>query len=153
MTCGPVIAASIPMPGYSGTPLPKKLGIKDGFRCLLLHVPAEVLGELKSSLAACQILKSSGTHVDFALLFVKSQTQLEREIVRAARALAPAGMLWIAWPKKSSGVVTDLDENLIRDIGLGAGLVDIKVCAVTEIWSGLKFVIPVKNRPKPGPNK
>jgi len=68
--------------------------------------------------------------------------------MRAARALAPDGMLWIAWPKKSSGVPSDLDENLIRETGLGIGLVDVKVCAVTGIWSGLKFVIPVKNRPK-----
>jgi len=66
----------------------------------------------------------------------------------AARALAPAGMFWIAWPKKSSGVTTDLDENVVRETGLGAGLVDIKVCAVTDVWSGLKFVIPVKYRPK-----
>ncbi len=66
----------------------------------------------------------------------------------AARALAPAGMLWIAWPKKSSGVGTDMDENVVRETGLGARLVDIKVCAVTDIWSGLKFVIPVKDRPE-----
>jgi len=66
----------------------------------------------------------------------------------AAKALAPAGMLWISWPKKSSGVATDLTENVVRRGGLDAGLVDVKVCAVTDIWSGLKFVIPVKNRPK-----
>jgi len=65
----------------------------------------------------------------------------------AAKTLAPAGMLWISWPKKSSGVTTDLTEGIIREIGLKAGLVDVKVCAVTDIWSGLKFVIPVKNRP------
>jgi hypothetical protein len=73
---------------------------------------------------------------------------LEKDIVRIAKALAPAGMLWVSWPKKSSGVVTDLTEDIIRQTGLGAGLVDIKVCAVTDVWSGLKFVIPVKNRPK-----
>ncbi len=67
---------------------------------------------------------------------------------RAAEALAPAGMLWISWPKKSSGVATDLTENAIRETGLALGLVDVKVCAVTDVWSGLKFVIPVKDRPK-----
>jgi hypothetical protein len=67
---------------------------------------------------------------------------------RAGKALAPAGMLWVSWPKKSSGVTTDLTENIIRDTGLALGLVDVKVCAVTEVWSGLKFVIPLKNRPK-----
>jgi hypothetical protein len=67
---------------------------------------------------------------------------------RAAKALAPAGMLWISWPKKSSGVVSDLTENIIRETGLAIGLVDVKVCAVTDVWSGLKFVIPVKDRPK-----
>ena len=67
---------------------------------------------------------------------------------QAAKALAPAGMLWVSWPKKASGVPTDLGENLIREIGLKAGLVDVKVCAVTDVWSGLKFVIPVKHRPK-----
>jgi hypothetical protein len=67
---------------------------------------------------------------------------------RAAEALAPAGMLWISWPKKSSGVATNLTENIIRETGLALGLVDIKVCAVTDVWSGLKFVIPVKDRPK-----
>jgi hypothetical protein len=66
----------------------------------------------------------------------------------AAEALAPAGMLWVSWPKKSSGVPTDLTEDVIRQTGLSAGLVDVKVCAVTEIWSGLKFVIPLKNRPQ-----
>jgi hypothetical protein len=73
---------------------------------------------------------------------------LETELQQAASALAPAGMLWIAWPKKSSGVATDLTEDVIRQHGLNAGLVDIKVCAVTDVWSGLKFVIPVKNRQK-----
>jgi len=136
------------MPGYSGTPLPKKLGIKDGFRVALMHAPADVKAELAHSLAKCRILGVTSGNLDFIFLFAKSRASLEDDIPAAARALAPAGMLWIAWPKKSSGVVTDLNENLVRDTGLGVGLVDIKVCAVTDVWSGLKFVIPVKNRPK-----
>jgi len=139
------------MPGYSGTPLAKKLGIKDGFRAALLHVPDDVKTELRAALGKCRIQSLSGnTHqdLDFIFLFAKSRAELELELPPATNALAPAGMLWIAWPKKSSGVATDLTEDVIRQRGLDAGLVDIKVCAVTEVWSGLKFVIPVKNRPK-----
>ncbi|HLB93067.1 MAG TPA: hypothetical protein VJK27_12050 [Terriglobales bacterium] len=136
------------MPGYSGTPLGKKLGIKDGFRASLLHVPDDVGSELRGEFAKCQIhtLKTPG--LDFIFLFAKSRAGMELELAESAKALAPAGMLWICWPKKSSGVPTDITENVVRQSGLDAGLVDIKVCAVTEVWSGLKFVIPVKDRPK-----
>ena len=136
------------MPGYSGTPLPKKLGIKDGFRVALLHVPADVKAKLANAFERCRVLKLAAGSLDFIFLSVKSRAALELDVSSAARALAPAGMLWISWPKKSSGVASDLDENIVRQTGLDAGLVDIKVCAVTEVWSGLKFVIPVKNRPK-----
>jgi hypothetical protein len=141
------------MPGYSGTPLPKKLGIKDNFRVALVHMPDDVKAQLENALGKCRSLKLSAKkkNLDFIFLFTESRAALERDLFPAARALAPAGMLWIAWPKKSSGVATDLDENRIRETGLAAGLVDIKVCAVTDIWSGLKFVIPVKNRPKSKP--
>jgi hypothetical protein len=136
------------MPGYSGTPLPKKLGIKDTFRLLLLDAPDDVKTELSAATEKCKILKKVASDVDLALLFAKSRAGLESELEAAADSLAPAGMLWIAWPKKSSGVASDLDENVVREAGLTAGLVDLKVCAITEIWSGLKFVIPVKDRPK-----
>ena len=136
------------MPGYSGTPLHKKLGIKDNFRAALLHVPHDVRSELDDALARCSILSLRGSNLDFIFLFAKSRGSLESEFQQAASALAPAGMLWIAWPKKSSGVATDLTEDVVRQRGLDAGLVDIKVCAVTNVWSGLKFVIPVKNRQK-----
>ena len=136
------------MPGYSGTPLAKKLGIKDDFRAALLHVPDDVKTELRDAFEKCRIQRITNHNLDFIFLFAKSRAGLELELVPAAKALAPAGMLWISWPKKSSGVATDLTENLIRQNGLDAGLVDVKVCAVTDIWSGLKFVIPVKNRPK-----
>ena len=141
------------MPGYSGTPLAKKLGIKADFRAALLHVPDDVKSELRDPLAKCRIQPfsretSENKDLDFIFLFAKSRAGLELELLPAAKALAPAGMLWISWPKKSSGVATDLTEDVIRQAGLDAGLVDIKVCAVTDVWSGLKFVIPVKNRPK-----
>jgi hypothetical protein len=79
-------------------------------------------------------------------VFTKSKAELARDFKRISKLLAPAGMLWVSWPKKSSGVVTDLNENIVREIGLDAGLVDVKVCAVTEVWSGLKFVRRVKDR-------
>jgi hypothetical protein len=138
----------ISMPGYSGTPLAKKLGIKDDFRIALLHVPDDVKAELSSAFAKCKIQHIASKDLDFVFLFAKSRAAMEIDLWPAAKALAPAGMLWISWPKKSSGVVTDLTGDVVRQSGLDAGLVDIKVCAVTEVWSGLKFVIPVKNRPK-----
>jgi hypothetical protein len=142
------------MPGYSGTPLPKKLGIKPGFHVYLLNAPADVRAELKTDLAKCEEhkkkLQSPASHdaLDFAMLFTTSRAELAEEFSRIATRLAPAGMLWVSWPKKSSGVVTDFSENDVRDIGLAAGLVDIKVCAVTDVWSGLKFVRRVKDRKK-----
>jgi hypothetical protein len=135
------------MPGYSGTPLAKKLGIKDGFRAALLHVPEDVKTELRNAFAKCVKVKSTSKDLDFIFLFSKSRAGLDLELWAAAKALAPAGMLWISWPKKSSGVATDLTEDVVRQNGLDAGLVDVKVCAVTDVWSGLKFVIPVKDRP------
>jgi hypothetical protein len=135
------------MPGYSGTPLPKKLGIKAGFRARLTSAPAEVRAELRTELAECDVVKQ-GEALDFAMIFTKSRAELAKEFTRIAKELAPAGMLWVSWPKKSSGVTTDLDENVVRGIGLDAGLVDVKVCAVTEVWSGLKFVRRLKDRRK-----
>ncbi len=134
------------MPGYSGTPLPKKLGIKDGFYVSLTEAPKEVLAELKAALAGCKTAPDAKIALDFAMIFTKSAKVLEKEFSRIAKRLGPAGMLWVSWPKKRSGVATDLDENVVRDIGLAAGLVDVKVCAVTEVWSGLKFVRRLKDR-------
>jgi len=135
-----------PTAGYSGTPLPKKLGLKDNFLIATQNLPAEVERELQAALAACRIAKKTETGLNFVMIFVKAQADLEREFPRYTKRLAPAGMLWVSWPKKTSGVPTDLTGNEVRNIGLACGLVDIKVCAVSEVWSGLKFVIPVKNR-------
>jgi hypothetical protein len=134
------------MPGYSGTPLPKKLGIKDGFSVCLIAAPSEVTTELKSALASCKIVRDGKALLDFAMVFTKAKSELAKEFKQISKQLAPAGMLWVSWPKKSSGVATDLDENIVREIGLAAGLVDVKVCAVTEVWSGLKFVRRLKDR-------
>src|SRR5262249_46504688 len=129
-----------------GTPLPKKLGIKDGFRVAFVDLPADVCSELHDSLANCEDESGSKSEIDFAMAFTKSRSNLIKDFVRLSKRLTPAGMLWVSWPKKSSGVATGLDENKVREIGLDAGLVDVKVCAVTDVWSGLKFVRRVKDR-------
>jgi hypothetical protein len=134
------------MAGYSGTPLPKKLGLQPKFRTLLEAMPADVHSDLKNALSSCELVKQARGPLDFVMLFVKSRSELQPRMATLARQLAPAGMLWVSWPKKSSGVPCDLNENDIRTIGLAAGLVDIKLCAVNETWSGLKFVIPVAKR-------
>jgi len=134
------------MPGYSGTPLTKKLGLKDGFHVCLIDAPSEVIAALKPSLENCKIAQGGKPSINFAMLFTKSSTALKKDFGRITKNLAPAGMLWVGWPKKTSGVPTDLNENVVRDIGLSAGLVDVKVCAVTDVWSGLKFVRRLKDR-------
>jgi hypothetical protein len=131
------------MAGYSGTPLISKLGIREGFRTVLVGAPSEICKEL-----GILPKQAKGTPpLDYVHLFVKTQTDLKTKFPLWAARLAPAGMLWISWPKKTSGVASDLNENVVREIGLASGLVDVKVCAVNEIWSGLKFVIRVKDRP------
>jgi len=136
------------MAGYSGTPLIKKLGIKPGFCLTFVNAPPDFVRAL--DLPPETIVQSPGAHqpLDFVLLFVKSQEELATKFPLSAARLKPAGMLWVSWPKKSSGVESDLTENVVRDIGLSAGLVDIKVCAVDDVWSGLKFVFRLKDRPK-----
>jgi hypothetical protein len=134
------------MAGYSGTPLPKKLGLQEKSRIAFLDLPAEVKTELRDSIISCTIAKDGRGRLDFAMLFVKTQAELKSAFPRYAGRLTPAGMLWVSWPKKTSGVATDMNENDVRRIGLEAGLVDVKVCAVNQVWSGLKFVIRVKDR-------
>src|ERR1700736_6516269 len=128
------------MPGYSGTPLATKLGIKNDFRTALLHVPDDVKTELRDALAKCRIQPFSrqiSGDLDFVFLFAKSRARLELELAPAAVALAPAGMLWISWPKKTSGVATDLTGDVVRQCGLDAGLGGVQVCGLTAVWAGL----------------
>ena len=139
------------MAGYSGTPLPKKLGLKPQFRVAFFQLPGDVKTELKKALSNCLLVKDGkdkSDQLDFAMIFAKSQAEMKEQFPTFARRLAPAGMLWVSWPKKASGVVTDIGENDVMQIGLAAGLVDVKVCAVSDVWSGLKFVIRVKDRVK-----
>jgi hypothetical protein len=133
--------------GYSATPLPRKLGLRDGSRLVLVGAPADfasVLGELPPGVA--QVGPSLGD-VDVAVLFVLDLASLRAQFSALAKQLQPAGGLWVAWPKRSSGVATDLDENVIRELGLAEGLVDNKVCAIDATWSGLRFVRRLRDRP------
>ena len=134
------------MAGYSGTPLVKKLGVKAGFRIALVNAPSGFEKELGTLPPTVRTLSRASKPMDFVLLFTKSAASLERDFARFAEMLVPNGMLWVAWPKKASGIVTDLSDNSVRLIGLGAGLVDVKVCAVNDVWSGLKFVYRLQDR-------
>ena len=134
------------MAGYSGTPLIKKLGIKSGFKVAFLNLPSSFSG--KFDLPPDVTLDPAGDEpLDFAMLFVKREKDLQKTFPKYAAKLKPMGMLWVAWPKKSSGVQTDLLFTNVQAIGLAAGLVDVKVCAVDDVWSGLKFVFRLKDRP------
>ena len=135
------------MAGYSGTPLLKKLGIKPGHVVLALNEPGDYwkwLSPLPEGVVAKEKL-GTGVH-DFIHLFVKEKKAYEKEVLRCRKSLKQDGMIWVSWPKKSSGVVTDITEDVIRNFALKNSLVDIKVCAVDDVWSGLKLVIPVKDR-------
>jgi len=135
------------MAGYSGTPLAKKLGFKEGFRTGLVNPPKGIQKELAPLPRGVDIIVGNLTKpLDLIVFFADSQKTLKTEFPRLARKLATNGMLWIAWPKKASGIATDISGNTVRDIGLAAGLVDVKVCAINDVWSGLKFVYRLEDR-------
>lgn len=135
------------MAGYSGTPLAKKLGIKEGSRILLVNPPETFQSELGELPEDVVFVKRATNAIDIILFFVLTERELARDFAKLAARLVANGMIWIAWPKKSSGVATDLVFDSVQRIGLNAGLVDVKICAVDEIWSGLKFVYRLKDRP------
>jgi hypothetical protein len=132
--------------GYSATPLLKKLGIKPGARVLLLNAPAGYLTLLGPLPTGVTLLDAPEDGLDFVQLFSREAADVAEWFPRLQAALAPAGALWISWPKRAARIPTDLSENLIREMGLRQGLVDVKVCAVDENWSGLKFVYRLKDR-------
>ena len=136
------------MAGYSGTLLTKKLGIKEESRVAFINAPTGFRKTLGLMPAKSKIVSQTEENLDLILLFVKRESQLAKAFAPLAAHLQPAGMLWIAWPKKSSGVATDLAFTNVQRIGLEAGLVDTKICAVDETWSGLKFVFRLKDRPR-----
>jgi hypothetical protein len=134
--------------GYSGTPLPKKLGIQEGHQVALIGAPpdfADTLGELPPGVAVAHELAGI-VPFDVILLFTMRQSDLERAFLAAAVRLATGGGLWVAWPKQASGFVTDVTEYSVRRVGLASGLVDNKGCAIDDTWSGLRFVVRVKDR-------
>jgi len=133
------------MADYSATPLVTKLGIKAGFNIAFVNAPVDFFAELNLR-QEIKVNSRSGKPLDFVLLFVKSESDLKKKFAQYAAQLAPAGMIWVAWPKKSSGVATDLSFTNVQSVGLAAGLVDTKICAVNEVWSGLKFVFRLKDR-------
>jgi hypothetical protein len=131
--------------GYSGTPLPAKLGLKAAQRVLAIDAPAN-LALLLAGAPADLVWLARLAAFDMGLLFTTRDAVLARELARLEPKLADAGAIWIAWPKKTSGVTTDLTENVVRATGLATGLVDVKVCAIDATWSGLKFVRRLKDR-------
>jgi len=132
--------------GYSATPLAKKLGMKNGFKIKLVNQPDYYFSLFTDLPSDMQELPDERIKKDFIHYFAKSALQLEKDIKQLKQEIEQNGMIWISWPKKTAKVTTDLDDNIIRDIALENGLVDVKVCAVDEIWSGLKLVIRLKNR-------
>jgi len=131
--------------GYSGTPLHKKLGIKPGQRAWFSGAPTGYDQELHKA-GDFTIVSRLARNLDFLHFFTASRELLKRELPKLRQAMSSKGMLWISWPKKSSGAPTDLNENIVREIGLKIGLVDVKVCAIDEVWSGLKFVVRLSDR-------
>ncbi len=127
--------------GYSGTSLPRKLGIKAPMRVASVRAPehfSRLLGELPDGV---RVKKRATPPLDLVVCFATRRSQLERELPRLRELIRPAGAVWTAWPKRSSGVETDITEDTIRDVALPLGLVDVKVCAIDDTWSGLRLVI------------
>ena len=132
--------------GYSGTPLAKKLGIKEGFKVRIAHQPDhyfDLFEGLPKTIEFCDEKKSKK---DFIHYFTMQARELEKDIASLKNEIVSNGIIWISWPKKSSKIVTDITEDTIRNLAIKSGLVDVKVCAVDDVWSGLKLVIPVKDR-------
>ena len=139
--------------GYSGTPLAKKLGLKPGFRALIIGAPDAVVSMATAQgLASLSVVTSATaarrqrSELDYIHLFALSAADLETAVDKLKQRLKSDGMIWLSWPKKASKVPTDLDDTVVRKCGLDAGLVDVKVCAVDDTWSGLKFVYRLKDR-------
>jgi hypothetical protein len=137
------------MAGYSGTPLTKKLGIKEDHEIALVAAPLDfdaALAPLRDGVVVRRDMKGK-SRFDVIVFFTTERALLDRRFGPLSKRLKPAGALWIAWPKKASGVATDLGDGVVRAVGLDEGLVDNKVCAIDDVWSGLRFVIRVAKRP------
>jgi hypothetical protein len=136
------------MAGYSSKSLLKKLGIKNRTKIMVINAPSQYWTNLGSLPKDVKILRTSSRPIDFIHFFSKEKAEYQKQLLEFKKKLNPGGMLWVSWPKKASKVATNLNEKEVRDFALKNGWVDIKVCAVDEIWSGLKLVIPLKDRKK-----
>jgi hypothetical protein len=132
--------------GYSGTPLAKKLGIKSGFNIRLINAPEHYLSLFTDLPTDICFVDEPGSKLNLIHFFTKSYDELSEKLPVLKEQITQNGIIWISWPKKASKIATDITEDKIRDLALEMGLVDVKVCAVDEIWSGLKLVIRVKDR-------
>ena len=141
------------MAGYSGTPLIQKIGIKPGHRVILKNDPPSFLKDLGPLPEGAEHSKNLSGKANVVVCFTDRKAELLKNFPSLASKLVPDGMLWISWPKKASGLPTDLTEDVVRKVGLECGLVDVKVCAIDETWSGLKFVIRTKDRPSASKRK
>ncbi|CAN5680897.1 DUF3052 family protein [soil metagenome] len=133
--------------GYSGTPLAQKLGLKPGMRAWFLDMPDTVRAEIDADRLGLSLQTAPSAGIEAAHIFVTRRADLTREVTALRELLAPAGFIWVSWPKKAAKTDTDITENVVRDVALPVGLVDIKVCAVDETWSALKLVIRRSLRP------
>lgn len=134
------------MAGYSGTPLAKKLGIKSASVVMLVNAPEYYMQLFSDMPAGVHFIDDIALKKNLIHFFTGSLEEFKKDLPRLMQQMKPDGMIWVSWPKKASKVITDVTEDLIRNYALSIGLVDIKVCAVDEVWSGLKLVIPVKDR-------
>jgi Protein of unknown function (DUF3052) len=132
--------------GYSGTPLVQKLGYKPGFRVYLVNAPADYAQLVSPLPDDVQFLAKLTNDLDLIHLFTDKARDLAPRLKRYLKKIKPAGIIWVSWPKKASKRPTDITEDVIRETALAIGLVDVKVCAVDDVWSGLKLVIRVENR-------
>jgi hypothetical protein len=127
--------------GYSGTPLAKKLGIKEGSLVVARQAPRNYMDLLEPIPAEAVFQKKVSRSTDIVHIFSADRAELKAELAGLRNAIKPDGVVWVSWPRKSSGVVTDITEDTIRELALPLGFVDVKVCAVSEVWSGLKLMI------------
>jgi hypothetical protein len=133
--------------GYSGTPLAKKLGVKEGQTVAVLNEPAGFRDWLDPLPEGVRMTTSIGTSPDVVVIFADRRARLQRRVEQAAEAIFPNGSIWVSWPKRSSKVATDITEDVVREVALPLGLVDTKVCAISEVWSGLRVVWRKEHRP------
>ena len=134
-------------PGYSGTPLPRKLGISEGTRLCPIGAPDDYLALLGPLPPGVQVQRRVGAGTAIVHLFSTERVDLEARLAKLRNRIDPAAAVWVSWPKKSSGVTTTVTEDVIRAVAVPLGFVDVKVCAVSDVWSGLKLVIRKELRP------